>query len=145
MVNSCTLDHNLDSEPEQAQLYRLERLLVCDHVSRSKIEEVCLKTGRYCRNTADWCEAGECGNPPSVCRHSLPPLSSQTKSFLFLIVWGCFQILVVCLVILDAIFVLVELLLDLSIIKLEHGNVAPEVRHRFVRSPRTTSAFYLAT
>lgn len=37
--------------------------------------------------------------------------------------------LVVCLVILDAIFVLVELLLDLSIIKLDHGNVAPEVRH----------------
>ncbi|CAF91510.1 unnamed protein product, partial [Tetraodon nigroviridis] len=40
-----------------------------------------------------------------------------------------FQILVVCLVILDAIFVLVELLLDLSIIKLDHGSVAPEVFH----------------
>lgn len=41
--------------------------------------------------------------------------------------------------ILDAIFVLVELLLDLSIIKLDHGNVAPEVRHRFVCLLQTTS------
>ncbi|TNM99029.1 hypothetical protein fugu_013593 [Takifugu bimaculatus] len=40
-----------------------------------------------------------------------------------------FQVLVVCLVILDAIFVLVELLLDLSIIKLDHDNVIPEVFH----------------
>lgn len=38
-----------------------------------------------------------------------------------------FQIVVVCLVVLDAIFVLVELLLDLSIIKLDHDNVIPEV------------------
>lgn len=37
----------------------------------------------------------------------------------------------VCLVILDAIFVLVELLIDLSVIKLEHGHIAPQVRHRF--------------
>lgn len=49
----------------------------------------------------------------------------------------------VCLVILDAIFVLVELLLDLSIIKLDHGNVVPEVRHRFVRSLQTTSEFII--
>ncbi|XP_010879662.1 voltage-gated hydrogen channel 1 [Esox lucius] len=40
-----------------------------------------------------------------------------------------FQIAVVCLVILDAIFVLAELLIDLSIIKLEHGHVAPQVFH----------------
>lgn len=44
----------------------------------------------------------------------------------------CFQVLVVCLVILDAIFVLAELLIDLSVIKLEHGHIAPQVRHRFV-------------
>ncbi|XP_077589035.1 voltage-gated hydrogen channel 1 [Stigmatopora nigra] len=40
-----------------------------------------------------------------------------------------FQVSVVCLVILDAIFVLAELLIDLSIIRLEHGHVAPEVFH----------------
>lgn len=40
-----------------------------------------------------------------------------------------FQVIVVCLVILDALFVLAELLIDLSIIKLEHGHVAPEVFH----------------
>lgn len=40
-----------------------------------------------------------------------------------------FQIAVVCLVILDAVFVLAELLIDLSIIELEHGHVAPEVFH----------------
>lgn len=40
-----------------------------------------------------------------------------------------FQIAVVCLVILDAIFVLAELLIDLSIIELEHGHIAPEVFH----------------
>lgn len=42
--------------------------------------------------------------------------------------------LVVCLVILDAIFVLAELLIDLSVIQLEHGHLAPEVRHTFVHS-----------
>lgn len=40
-----------------------------------------------------------------------------------------FQVIVVCLVILDAIFVLAELLIDLSIIQLEHGHIAPEVFH----------------
>ncbi|KAI3352167.1 hypothetical protein L3Q82_020978 [Scortum barcoo] len=40
-----------------------------------------------------------------------------------------FQVVVVCLVILDAIFVLAELLIDLSVIKVEHGHVAPEVFH----------------
>lgn len=40
-----------------------------------------------------------------------------------------FQVLVVCLVILDAIFVLAELLIDLSVIELEHGHLAPEVFH----------------
>ncbi|KAL0978198.1 hypothetical protein UPYG_G00167370 [Umbra pygmaea] len=40
-----------------------------------------------------------------------------------------FQVAVVCLVILDAIFVLGELLIDLSIIKLENGHVAPQVFH----------------
>lgn len=40
-----------------------------------------------------------------------------------------FQVAVVCLVILDAIFVLAELLIDLSIIELEHGHIAPEVFH----------------
>ncbi|XP_054648467.1 voltage-gated hydrogen channel 1 [Dunckerocampus dactyliophorus] len=40
-----------------------------------------------------------------------------------------FQVLVVCLVVLDAIFVLAELLIDLAIIQVEHGHVAPEVFH----------------
>ncbi|KAF3698867.1 Voltage-gated hydrogen channel 1 Hydrogen voltage-gated channel 1 [Channa argus] len=40
-----------------------------------------------------------------------------------------FQVLVVCLVILDAIFVLAELLIDLAVIQLEHGHIAPEVFH----------------
>ncbi|XP_041652781.1 voltage-gated hydrogen channel 1 [Cheilinus undulatus] len=40
-----------------------------------------------------------------------------------------FQVAVVCLVCLDAIFVLAELLIDLSVIKLEHGHIAPEVFH----------------
>lgn len=39
-----------------------------------------------------------------------------------------FQVLVVCLVILDAIFVLAELLIDLSLIKVKHGHIA-EVFH----------------
>ncbi|XP_028272200.1 voltage-gated hydrogen channel 1 [Parambassis ranga] len=40
-----------------------------------------------------------------------------------------FQVVVVCLVILDAIFVLAELLIDLSVIQLEHGHLAPEIFH----------------
>nr|XP_057919771.1 voltage-gated hydrogen channel 1 [Doryrhamphus excisus] len=40
-----------------------------------------------------------------------------------------FQVLVVCLVVLDAIFVLAELLIDLAIIQVEHGHIAPEVFH----------------
>lgn len=54
-----------------------------------------------------------------TCVFSCPPLSS----------W-CLQVAVVCLVVLDAFFVLAELLIDLSIIKLEHGHVAPQVRRR---------------
>ncbi|KAM4625515.1 voltage-gated hydrogen channel 1 isoform 1-T2 [Polymixia lowei] len=42
---------------------------------------------------------------------------------------GRFQVVVVSLVILDAIFVLAEVLIDLSIIKLEHGHLAPQVFH----------------
>ncbi|XP_038132894.1 voltage-gated hydrogen channel 1 [Cyprinodon tularosa] len=40
-----------------------------------------------------------------------------------------FQILVVALVVLDAFFVMAELLIDLSVIKLDHGHIAPEVFH----------------
>ncbi|XP_049898961.1 voltage-gated hydrogen channel 1 [Epinephelus moara] len=40
-----------------------------------------------------------------------------------------FQVLVVCLVILDAFFVLVELLIDLAVIKLKHSHTASEVFH----------------
>ncbi|XP_072252389.1 voltage-gated hydrogen channel 1 [Leuresthes tenuis] len=40
-----------------------------------------------------------------------------------------FQVVVVCLVILDAFFVLAELLIDLSVIKLEHDHIAPEIFH----------------
>ncbi|XP_016413069.1 voltage-gated hydrogen channel 1 isoform X1 [Sinocyclocheilus rhinocerous] len=40
-----------------------------------------------------------------------------------------FQIVVVCLVILDAIFVLCELLIDLSIIQADHHRIAPQVFH----------------
>ncbi|KAI4787667.1 hypothetical protein KUCAC02_036319, partial [Chaenocephalus aceratus] len=51
--------------------------------------------------------------------HSLQRLYSSDR----------FQVVVVCLVILDAIFVLAELLIDLSVIKLEHDHIAPEVFH----------------
>ncbi|TRY65292.1 hypothetical protein DNTS_015444 [Danionella cerebrum] len=40
-----------------------------------------------------------------------------------------FQIVVVCLVVLDAIFVLCELLIDLSIIQADHHRIAPQVFH----------------
>lgn len=40
-----------------------------------------------------------------------------------------FQIAVVCLVILDALFVLCELLMDLSILKADEHNIAPQVFH----------------
>ncbi|KAF6725525.1 Voltage-gated hydrogen channel 1 [Oryzias melastigma] len=40
-----------------------------------------------------------------------------------------FQVAVVALVVLDAFFVLAELLIDLSVIKLDHGHVAPEIFH----------------
>uniref|UniRef100_A0A672LGD5 Voltage-gated hydrogen channel 1 n=1 Tax=Sinocyclocheilus grahami TaxID=75366 RepID=A0A672LGD5_SINGR len=40
-----------------------------------------------------------------------------------------FQICVVCLVVLDAIFVLCELLIDLSIIQADHHRIAPQVFH----------------
>lgn len=40
-----------------------------------------------------------------------------------------FQIVVVCLVVLDAIFVLCELLIDLSIIEADHHRIAPQVFH----------------
>ncbi|KAM3612063.1 uncharacterized protein V6R79_002099 [Siganus canaliculatus] len=40
-----------------------------------------------------------------------------------------FQVVVVCLVVLDALFVLAELLIDLAVIKLDHGHLAPEVLH----------------
>ena len=35
-----------------------------------------------------------------------------------------------CLVVLDAIFVMGEVLIDLAIIKLEHDHILPEVRMR---------------
>ncbi|XP_057176537.1 voltage-gated hydrogen channel 1 [Triplophysa rosa] len=40
-----------------------------------------------------------------------------------------FQIVVVCLVVLDAIFVLCELLIDLSIIEADHHRIAPQIFH----------------
>ena len=40
----------------------------------------------------------------------------------------CLQVVVVCLVVLDAIFVMGEVLIDLAIIKLEEHHVLPEVR-----------------
>lgn len=42
-----------------------------------------------------------------------------------------FQVAVVFLVVLDAFFVLAELLIDLSLIKLEHDNIVPEIFHYF--------------
>lgn len=48
----------------------------------------------------------------------------------------CLQVLVVCLVILDAIFVLAELLIDLAVIKLEHGHIAPEASNFSSQSKR---------
>ena len=65
----------------------------------------------------------------------------------------CFQVLVVCLVILDAMFVLAELLIELSVIKLEHHHIAPEVWHwihhfltekpQLEIQPKVTSKFLL--
>ncbi|XP_028830549.1 voltage-gated hydrogen channel 1 [Denticeps clupeoides] len=63
-----------------------------------------------------------------VSRAHLPQLSFR-DSLCRLYSSERFQIAVVCLVILDAVFVLCELLIDLSIIKLEHGHVAPQVFH----------------
>ena len=40
----------------------------------------------------------------------------------------CLQVVVVCLVVLDAIFVMGEVLIDLAIIKLKHDHILPEVR-----------------
>ncbi|TDH07849.1 hypothetical protein EPR50_G00110310 [Perca flavescens] len=59
------------------------------------------------------------GQLPPTFRESLQRLYGSER----------FQVVVVCLVILDAIFVLAELLIDLSVIKLEHGHLAPEVFH----------------
>ncbi|KAI1882473.1 hypothetical protein AGOR_G00251120 [Albula goreensis] len=56
---------------------------------------------------------------PVTFRDSLRRLFSSDK----------FQIVVVILVILDAIFVLCELLMDLSIIKADQGRIAPQVFH----------------
>ncbi|KPP58779.1 voltage-gated hydrogen channel 1-like [Scleropages formosus] len=56
---------------------------------------------------------------PITFRDSLRRLFSSEK----------FQVLIVILVILDAIFVLIQLLLDLAIIKADHGKVAPQVFH----------------
>ncbi|XP_026130404.1 voltage-gated hydrogen channel 1-like [Carassius auratus] len=52
-------------------------------------------------------------------RHSLRHLYSTER----------FQIVVVCLVVLDAIFVLCELLIDLSIVQADHHRIAPHVFH----------------
>lgn len=45
------------------------------------------------------------------------------------------------LVILDAIFVLAELLIDLSIIRLEHGHIAPQVRQGLLFSAQEISLY----
>ncbi|XP_032384195.1 voltage-gated hydrogen channel 1 [Etheostoma spectabile] len=58
-----------------------------------------------------------------------PPAATFRESLQRLYGSERFQVVVVCLVILDAIFVLAELLIDLSVIKLEHGHLAPEVFH----------------
>ncbi|KAJ8346617.1 hypothetical protein SKAU_G00280180 [Synaphobranchus kaupii] len=62
--------------------------------------------------------AGQSLEPVSF-RDSLQKLFSSDK----------FQISVVILVILDAVFVLCELLMDLSIIKADKGRIAPQVFH----------------
>ncbi|KAJ8286442.1 hypothetical protein GJAV_G00039300 [Gymnothorax javanicus] len=59
------------------------------------------------------------GLEPTTFRDSLRRLFSSEK----------FQIVVVTLVILDAVFVLCELLMDLSIIKSDKGRIAPQVFH----------------
>ncbi|CAL8340862.1 unnamed protein product [Lota lota] len=58
-----------------------------------------------------------------------PPRLSFRESLQRLYSSGRFQVVVVCLVVLDAMFVLGEVLIDLAIIKLEHGHIAPEVFH----------------
>ncbi|XP_005996472.1 voltage-gated hydrogen channel 1 [Latimeria chalumnae] len=61
-------------------------------------------------------------------KHSTEPLSFRS-SLKWLFNCHKFQIAVICLVILDAIFVLCELLMDLSIIKTDKGRIAPQVLH----------------
>lgn len=58
-----------------------------------------------------------------------PPTLTFRDSLKRLYTSDHFQVAVVCLVILDAIFVLVELMIDLAVIELEHDSVAPKVFH----------------
>ncbi|XP_017294313.1 voltage-gated hydrogen channel 1 [Kryptolebias marmoratus] len=59
----------------------------------------------------------------------LPPAVSFRDTLKRLYTSEHFQVVVVFLVVLDAFFVLAELLIDLSVIKLEHGHIVPEVFH----------------
>ncbi|XP_066507356.1 voltage-gated hydrogen channel 1 [Hoplias malabaricus] len=70
-------------------------------------------------NTVELEPAKEPIPPPRNIRESLKRLFASEK----------FQIAVVCLVILDALFVLCELLIDLSIIKADEHHIAPQVFH----------------
>ncbi|KAG7281580.1 hypothetical protein CRUP_010055, partial [Coryphaenoides rupestris] len=65
-------------------------------------------------STGTWEELDETSEEPAATADQPPPKLS---------------VVVVCLVILDAIFVLAEVLIDLSIIKLEHDHIAPQVFH----------------
>ncbi|XP_051888288.1 voltage-gated hydrogen channel 1 [Pristis pectinata] len=60
-------------------------------------------------------------------------LSSKFSSFRDALKWlfnsNKFQIAIVCLVILDALFVLCELLMDLSIVEADEEKIAPQVFH----------------
>ncbi|CAL8335386.1 unnamed protein product [Merluccius merluccius] len=76
-----------------------------------------------------WEQLDEASEEPSSTTGQDPPKLSFRDSLRRLYSSTRFQVVVVCLVILDAIFVLGEVLIDLSIIKLEHGHVAPQVFH----------------
>lgn len=76
-----------------------------------------------------WEELDESSEEPASTADQPPQKLSFRDSLQRLYGAGRFQVAVVCLVILDAIFVLAEVLIDLSIIKLEHGHLAPQVFH----------------
>ncbi|XP_078523604.1 voltage-gated hydrogen channel 1 isoform X2 [Lissotriton helveticus] len=62
-------------------------------------------------------------------QHSFMEAHSFRQALKWLLSSHNFQVAIICLVIIDALFVLVELLLDLEIIAPDHEHIAPRVFH----------------